>query len=100
MRDGFMGISCHRIYRIDVHNEYDAERMKMKWYIFIVIALVILTMANQKTMKKEAKYTFRCSEDNSAVEMFNKNTASFTTWQQCDNGECIIGFSGPTCIIT
>ena len=56
----------------------------------IILALVILTMANQKEIKKESKFSFRCSEDNTAIEIYNKDTNSFTVWQQCE-GECVEG---------
>jgi hypothetical protein len=69
----------------------------MKWPIIIIlIALVILTMTNQKTGQKESKYSFRCSEDNTAVEMYSLDSDAFTVWQSCTNG-CEIGSQGLMC---
>jgi len=65
-----------------------------KW--LIITLLVVLVLGSCQT-KKESVFSFRCSEDLSSVQIFNKVTGGFDTWESC-TGECGVIAGSPTCI--
>lgn len=70
--------------------------MQSKWTIIIIIIALVLLM--KSPAKKEARYWYRCSEDNKSIEMYSKITDTGTVWQQCEN-ECQEVNGVPQCFI-
>lgn len=82
------------------HNVYanDESKMKLTWLILILIGMMMVA----PNMKKEARFAFRCSEDKSQVEMYNKDSEDlekFSAYEACDpDAECENINGLPTCI--
>lgn len=58
--------------------------MQTKWLIIIILVIILM----QTTIKKEGKFSSRCSEDRTSIELFNKNTGEFVVIEDCGEGEC------------
>lgn len=92
-----LGVFDIYIYGNNVYDEYD-KKMKLIWLILILIGLMMVT----PNMKKEARFSFRCSEDKSQVEMYNKESEDlekFSAYEVCSPDSMCESVNGlPTCI--
>lgn len=67
-----------------------------KWFPIVIIGLFLLM--NGEVTKKESRFSFRCSQDETAVELFNKDTGAFDTWEMCEHG-CVMIQGSPACML-
>ena len=64
----------------------------------LIIGLILLVLFLLNPIKKEGRFSVRCSDDKKSIEFYNKETMKFTVLERCEE-ECVIINGLATCTV-